>query len=196
MPNACALAAQPGAGPPAGAAAGQGAGPAAGAGTRRSAAPTPTCSSQAEVRERLERDPRLDALLASRRRGKPVAEALAEVEQRFGDPGSASPLSRLSRAARGFEPADGVVLRQQEAQLVDAVQQAVAGERIDRELRPRAVGQGQRLLLQRRRSPARPARPAAWRAPPASTTIGSRPFLSALLRKMSANEVLITARKP
>jgi hypothetical protein len=40
---------------------------------------------QAEVRERLERDPRLDALLASRRRGEPVAEALAEVEQRFGE---------------------------------------------------------------------------------------------------------------
>ena len=39
---------------------------------------------QAQVRERVERDPRLDALLASRRRGKPVAEALAEVEQRFG----------------------------------------------------------------------------------------------------------------
>jgi hypothetical protein len=38
---------------------------------------------QAEVRERLERDPRLDALLAFRRRGKPVAEALAEVERRF-----------------------------------------------------------------------------------------------------------------
>jgi hypothetical protein len=38
---------------------------------------------QAEVRERVERDPRLDALLAFRRRGKPVAEALAEVERRF-----------------------------------------------------------------------------------------------------------------
>jgi hypothetical protein len=41
---------------------------------------------QAELQERLQRDPRLDALLAFRRRGKPVAEALAEVEQRFGEP--------------------------------------------------------------------------------------------------------------
>jgi hypothetical protein len=38
---------------------------------------------QAEVRARLERDPRLDALLAFRRRGTPVAEALAEVEECF-----------------------------------------------------------------------------------------------------------------
>ena len=38
---------------------------------------------QAEARERAARDPRLDALLAFRRRGKPVAEALAEVDRRF-----------------------------------------------------------------------------------------------------------------
>ena len=34
----------------------------------------------------------------------------------------------------------------------------------------------------------------AWTS--ASTTIGSSPFLSALLRKMSANDVLMTARNP
>lgn len=45
---------------------------------------------QAEVRERLQRDPRLDALLAFRRRGKPVAEALAEVERRFSERGDVS----------------------------------------------------------------------------------------------------------
>ena len=38
---------------------------------------------QAEVVERVRRDPRLDALLRSRQAGKPVSEALAEVERRF-----------------------------------------------------------------------------------------------------------------
>jgi hypothetical protein len=44
---------------------------------------------QAEVRARVERDPRLDALLAFRRRGKPVAEALEDVERCFGPPDAA-----------------------------------------------------------------------------------------------------------
>ena len=38
---------------------------------------------QAAVAERLKQDQRLDLLLASRRTGKPVAEAIAEVERRF-----------------------------------------------------------------------------------------------------------------
>ena len=38
---------------------------------------------QAEALDRLKRDAMLDALLAARRAGKPIAEALAEVERRF-----------------------------------------------------------------------------------------------------------------
>jgi hypothetical protein len=56
---------------------------------------------QAEVRERLERDPRLDALLAFRRRGKPVAEALAEVEQRFGEARFSDRVERSAASPRG-----------------------------------------------------------------------------------------------
>jgi hypothetical protein len=40
---------------------------------------------QAEAALRVDGDPRLQALLASRRQGKPVSEALAEVERRFGE---------------------------------------------------------------------------------------------------------------
>ena len=36
----------------------------------------------AETRERLKRDPRLEALLASRRAGRPVEEAIEEAERR------------------------------------------------------------------------------------------------------------------
>lgn len=39
---------------------------------------------QAQAVERARRDPRLEALLRSRKAGKPVNEALAEVERRFG----------------------------------------------------------------------------------------------------------------
>ena len=56
---------------------------------------------QAEVQARLERDPRLDALLAFRRRGKPVAEALAEVEQRFGEARFSERLSEPARPRTG-----------------------------------------------------------------------------------------------
>ena len=96
----------------------------------------------------------------------------------------------------GLEPADGVVLRQQEAQLVDAVHQAVAGE-ADRWgtccwcRRPGSASDPPAT-----RSPWSRASASSLACTTASTTMGSRPFLRALLRKMSAMDVLITARKP
>src|SRR5512143_2009690 len=50
--------------------------------------------------------------------------------------------------ARRLELRDRVVLRYQEPQLVDAVHEAVAGERVDLELRLGAVGERYRLRSQ------------------------------------------------
>ena len=69
--------------------------------SRTNGEPRPTCGSRRELQERLQRDPRLDALLAFRRRGKPVAEALAEVEQRFGEREFSGRVERSAASPRG-----------------------------------------------------------------------------------------------
>ena len=91
---------------------------------------------------------------------------------------------------------DRGVLREQEAELIDAVQQAVTRETFERKFHRGAVGQRQRGRLRRRWTPRRPGSPAARRASARRRPPGSRPFLRQLVRKMSANSVLMTAWKP
>ena len=98
---------------------------------------------------------------------------------------------------RCFVALDVRQLAAQVAELVDAVQQAIAREGLDREAcTARPSGSVRRVRLEIDLDlGARVAR-AASACVASSTTIGSRPFFSELLRKMSAISVLITARKP
>ncbi len=88
----------------------------------------------------------------------------------------------------------------QVAQLVHAFQQAGLAERVDREPGLESIRQTAPSALPGRSSPLPASQPATrlvrylW--VPSSTTTGSRPFFKALLRKISANDVLMTARMP
>src|SRR5687768_11973567 len=96
---------------------------------------------------------------------------------------------------RPFIATDGLVLRQQEAELVDPVQQAVAGEALQRKLALPAVGSASvQLATSMLTSTFGCSSNQAWVC--SSTTTGSNPFLRQLVRKMSANSVLMTAANP
>ncbi len=101
----------------------------------------------------------------------------------------------LSPLFHGFKRSDGWVLLQDVAQLVDAFEQAVLREGVHRELHCAAAGSVRVCDARSTFTGASGfAKSSAWTS--RGTTIGSSEFFSEFCLKMSANDVLITARNP
>ena len=105
---------------------------------------------------------------------------------------------RTARRVRRLERRDLVLVLERESDVVEAVQQAVALERVEleRDLATRRVDD--RLLLEVDRQRPRRRRPSpSARAPRrAGATIGTRPILTQFVAKMSPNDGATTTSKP
>ena len=112
-------------------------------------------------------------------------------------PSPPSTAMRCVMRARLLVRGDALALRQQEAELVDAVEQAVAREGVDRERRRcchRAASSERRSRSISSSAPG--LREQRVHASASSTITGTSPFLRLLLRKMSAISVETTALMP